>query len=292
MGKNSRRRKASPNRLPLFILGASLLLICVGCFMAMGSGCSEERGIITDNPTPGPSKPAGVKHYPGLETVNIPEELAAQTKEYLGFTISFNKDNKTPNYVAWELLAEETQGDNPRSNNFWTDPDLVGCPSTKDYTNSGFDRGHLCPAADQKWSQQAMSDCFVMGNICPQDHSLNTGAWNTLENKERQWAVRDSAIMIVAGPIYSDSDKQRIGNAGVRVPGAFFKVLAAPYLDQPRGIAFVYPNMKASGNMENYAMSIDELEKITGFDFFPALPDNVEKQVESAFSFKEWNSTK
>lgn len=278
----------------LLILGASILLIGAGSFMALSSGCSEERGIITDtpSPTPAPGKPSGIKHYPGLETVNIPENLAAQTKEYLGFTISFNKENKTPNYVAWELLAEETKGDNPRSNNFWSDPDLEGCPTTKDYTNSGFDRGHLCPAADQKWSQQAMSDCFVMGNICPQDHSLNTGAWNTLENKERQWAVRDSAIMIVAGPIYSASDTQRIGNAGVRVPGAFFKVLAAPYLDEPRGIAFVYPNMKASGNMENYAMSIDELEKITGFDFFPALPDDVEKKIESAYSFKEWNSSK
>ncbi|MDE6007782.1 MAG: DNA/RNA non-specific endonuclease [Muribaculaceae bacterium] len=295
MGKRSRKKSNSLGGWPILILGVCALLIGVGCFMALGSGCSEQRGIIADEPSPLPGNPAGtsgVKHYPGLETVNLPEKLPSQVKEYIGFTISFNKENKTPNYVAWELLAEETQGDSQRSNNFWTDSDLEGCPSTKDYTGSGFDRGHLCPAADQKWSQQAMSDCFVMGNICPQDHSLNTGAWNTLENKERQWAQRDSAIMIVAGPIYTDSDKQRIGNAGVRVPGAFFKVFAAPYLDEPRGIAFVYPNMKASGNMENYAMSIDELEKITGYDFFPALPDKIEDKIESAYSFREWNSSK
>lgn len=95
--------------------------------------------------------------------------------------------------------------------------------------------------------------------------------------------------MIVAGPLYTPADTKRIGHAGVRVPGAFFKVLLAPYLDEPRGIAFVYPNMTAPGNMQNYAMSIDELERITGYDFFPALPDDVEEKVEATFSFKEWN---
>ena len=265
------------------------MLIAAGCFMAMGSGCSESEPVEPGKPSNSSSKP---KHYPGLETVNIPGNLPSQVKEYLGFTLSFNKENKTPNYVAWELLNEETQGDEGRSNNFWTDEDLEGCPTTKDYTGSGFDRGHLCPAADQKWNPQAMSDCFVMANICPQDHALNAGAWATLENKERQWAQRDSALMIIAGPIYTDSDTQRIGAAKVRVPSAFFKVLAAPYLDEPRGIAFVYPNMKSPGNMENYAMSIDELERLTGFDFLPALPDDVENKVESTFSFKEWNRSK
>lgn len=234
----------------------------------------------------------GVTHYPGLETVSLPDGLAAQMKEYIGFTISFNKDNSTPNYVAWELLGEETSGEQSRSNKFWTDSEIDGCPTTKDYSNSGYDRGHMCPAADQKWSREAMEDCFVMANICPQLHALNAGAWATLENKERQWAQRDSAIMIIAGPIYDKTDTKRIGEAGVRVPGAFFKVLAAPYADRPRGIAFVYPNMTAPGNMQDYAMSIDDLEKITGYDFFQSLPDDVEESVERSFSFKDWNSTK
>ncbi|MDE6298027.1 MAG: DNA/RNA non-specific endonuclease, partial [Muribaculaceae bacterium] len=201
MARNQHNRSTkgrSVNRLPLIILAASIILICVGSFMALGSGCSDTK---TEEPDSGVSSPsAHKKHYPGLETVNLPDGLAEQTKEYIGFTISFNKDNKTPNYVAWELLDEETAGESERSNNFWQDPDLEGCPTTYDYTNSGFDRGHMCPAADQKWSAKAMSDCFVMGNICPQNHSLNSGAWNTLENNERQWAKRDSAIMIIAGP--------------------------------------------------------------------------------------------
>ena len=224
-----------------------------------------------------------------LMDVAIPSSLPSQIKDYEGFRVSFNKDNHTPNWVAWELTAGETQGDIPRAKNFWHDKDIKGCPVPADYKNSGYDRGHLCPAADQKWSAKAMSDCFVFANMCPQDNKLNTGAWNTLEAKERVWAQRDSAILIVAGPIYDKSDKKRIGETGVRVPGAFFKVIAAPYLDSPRGIAFIYPNMAAPGNMANYVATIDEVEALTGFDFFAALPDNIENQIESKSSFKEWN---
>lgn len=258
------------------------------CSETTASVPSDEPEIPVVNVDPSNRK----SHYPGLETVTLPENLASQIKEYIGFTISFNKDTRTPNYVAWELLGTETTGEHQRTDKFWTDPDLVGCPSTKDYTNSGYDRGHMCPAADQKWSAQAMEDCFVMANICPQLHSLNAGAWATLESKERQWAARDSAVMIISGPIYNEQDIKRIGSAGVKVPGAFFKVLAAPYLDEPRGIAFVYPNMDSPGNMQDYAMSIRDLEKILKYDFFPALPDDVEDLIETKYSFKEWNNSK
>ena len=134
-----------------------------------------------------------------------------------------------------------------------------------------------------------MHDCFVMTNMAPQDPSLNSGAWRTLETKERLWAKRDSAIVIVAGPIYTDSDRKRIGDSGVRVPSAFFKVLLAPYTEYPRAIGFVYPNMHSPGNMADYSMSVDEVEKITGLDFFYNLPDDIEEKVERSASFKEWN---
>lgn len=227
-------------------------------------------------------------HYDGLENVAVPSGLTSQIKEYTGFTLSFNKDNRTPNYVAWELLGTEVSTEVSRTDNFWQDPDIDGCTKHSDYTRSGYDRGHMCPAADQKWSVQAMNDCFVMANMCPQLHDLNAGAWEKLEEKERAWAQRDSAVMIIAGPIYTEDDTY-IESSKVRVPGAFFKVLIAPYLDEPRGIAFVYPHMNCPGNMQDYATTIDEVEKITGFDFFPALPDDIEAKVESTYSFTDWN---
>ncbi|MBD5340789.1 MAG: DNA/RNA non-specific endonuclease [Bacteroides sp.] len=263
-----------------------LLVFCVGlvCFGAY-SLCSTKHEPEVSTAAAADQK---APHIAGLDRVKALPSVESQECEYEGFRLSFNKHNRTPNWVAWELLGSETYGESSRSNKFWQDPDVEGCPTTNDYRNSGYDRGHMCPAADQKWSQKAMEDCFVMANMCPQDHALNAGAWNTLEGRERDWARRDSALVIVAGPIYSAEDRQTIGG-GVLVPGAFFKVILAPYLEQPRAIAFVYPNMSAPGNMQNYVVTVDEVEKLTGLDFFSALPDDIENEVESKSSFREWN---
>lgn len=228
-------------------------------------------------------------HITDAEHARMLEGTPEEILDYEGFRLSFNSDNKTPNWVAWELLGTETEGEVSRQNTFWKDESVQNCPITADYSHSGYDRGHMCPAADQKWSEKAMNDCFVMTNICPQDHKLNSGAWNTLEKKERLWAKRDSALIIIAGPIYTPSDKNRIGKAKVRVPSAFFKVIIAPYLDNPRGIGFIYPNMSSPGNMRNYSMSIDEVERITGIDFFCNLSDSLQNILESTASFTEWD---
>ncbi|MDE6017214.1 MAG: DNA/RNA non-specific endonuclease [Muribaculaceae bacterium] len=225
-----------------------------------------------------------------LDKVTKSKDVPSVVKEYEGFTVDFNQENKTPNYVAWILQGQETEGATARSNKFWTDSELKGCPDTRDYSRSGYDRGHMCPAGEQKWSDEAMHHSFVMANICPQSHELNTGAWKTLEDKERIWAKRDSVVVIVAGPIYEASDKKTIGTNKVRVPSAFFKVLLAPYADPMRAIGFVYPNMKCEGNMASYAVTVDDVEKMTGMDFFSALPDDIENDIESVVSFQDWNS--
>lgn len=271
------------------------LVAAAAIVMAIGMNRREkaERNEETRE-TVAPAKPAPAQDndnnavYRDLDLVRGSSSKAIR-KDYTGFRLAFNPDNRTPEWVAWELLGAETDGPASRSDNFWQDQDVENCPTTGDYARSGYDRGHLCPAADQKWSTEAMNDCFVMTNICPQDHSLNSGAWNTLENKERNWAARDSAIVIVAGPIYEPTDTKRIGRTGVRVPSAFYKVLLAPYVQQPRSIAFIYPNMSSPGSMENYVTTVDEVEKLTGLDFFYNLPDSIEDKVEAVSSFRDWN---
>ncbi len=220
--------------------------------------------------------------------VAIPDALPSEIINYEGFTVNFNKENHTPNYCVWELTRDEADGRVSRKSNFMTDYDVEGCATTEDYVRSGYDRGHIVPAADQKWSDKAMEDCFYMTNICPQANKLNTGAWKTLEQWERKLAVNDSVLYIVAGPIYTPSDLERIGKTGVRVPSMFFKVLVAPEADPPRGIAFVYPNRHSPGNMRDYSCTIDKLEEMTGYDFFPDMSPELEKQIESVTSFREW----
>lgn len=220
--------------------------------------------------------------------VDLPDSIPSQIVNYTGFTVSFNRLNHTPNYSAWKLLGANTRGETKRSGGFHRDNKVRGCAKSSDYTRSGYDRGHLCPAADQKWSKEAMRDCFSMANICPQKRVLNGKAWQKLEELSRMWAERDSAIIIIAGPIYEQSDTLRIGESLVRVPSAYFKAIMAPFVKKPRAIAFVFPNELAAGDMYRYAVSIDELENITGFDFFNTLPDSIENELESDFQYLEW----
>lgn len=227
-----------------------------------------------------------------LGYVVMPDGTPEQYKEYTGFILSYNKDNHTPNYVSWELTLAETSGSADRNDyNFWVDTSISGCTST-DYgfsSHNTWERGHMCPAADQKWSSTAMKDCMVMTNMVPQHKNFNGKMWATLENKERTWAKRDRAIWIICGPIYYDTDTDYIGNAKARVPSGCFKVFLYYNGENSRAIAFAFPNQECGGNLQDYAMSVDELEDELGYDFFSALPDDVENAVESTFSFTDWN---
>ena len=221
--------------LVIALVAAAAIVMAVGMNRREKAEQSKEKQETVAEANSSAAQNNNNTAYRDLDLVRGSSSKAIR-KDYTGFRLAFNPDNRTPEWVAWELLGSETDGPASRSNSFWQDEDVENCPTTGDYARSGYDRGHLCPAADQKWSPEAMNDCFVMANMCPQDHSLNSGAWNTLENKERNWARRDSAIVIVAGPIYEKTDTKRIGQAGVRVPGAFYKVLLAPYVEEPRGI--------------------------------------------------------
>lgn len=227
-----------------------------------------------------------------LEKVEIPDEQPEIMAHYTGFTVSFNPSRHIPNYVVWELTGAEAAGELARKSKFFTDKDVLGCPSPDDYKNSGFDRGHMAPAGDMKWSEEAMADSHVMTNICPQDHSVNGGRWSTLEKKCRQWAARDSALVIVCGPVMTDEMPQTIGRSKVSVPRRFFKIVAAPYADPPRAIAFVVPNFYTADGLESMACSVDDVEALTGYDFFACLPDEIENRMESEANFRYWNRRK
>ena len=219
--------------------------------------------------------------------------LPQQLVDYPGMWISFNSYMHQPNWVSWELTAGEVEGEEPRYDRFYCDENVEGCPETYDYKYSGFDRGHMCPAGDMKWSEASMIASFSLANICPQAKSLNTGAWKKLEEKCRKWASIDGSIIIVCGPILTDTDiREFIGDSRVAVPKRFFKVILSPTANPVRGIGFIMPNDKVVGGMQASAVSIDEVEKHTGHDFFSALPDDVEAEVERQCDFHYWSTLK
>jgi len=227
-----------------------------------------------------------------LQQVVIPDETPEIMVEYTGFTVSFNPVHHQPNYVVWELTGSEAEGDVPRNSNFRPDCDVLGCATLDDYRYSGYDRGHMAPAADMKWSAQAMADCHYLTNICPQDHNINGGRWSTLEKLSRQWADRDSSVIIICGPVLSDELISYIGDSQVSVPERFFKVIMSPFIDPPKAIGFIVPNHRTDDGIEAMAVSVNQVEEITGFDFFSSLPDDVEDVMEEKSNFREWNKRK
>lgn len=231
----------------------------------------------------------GLPTAEALYEVKMPEGTPHQLVTNKGMTLSFNERTHNPNYVAWELTRDEVGGLEERRSAFTHDDRVNGCAYTEDYRRSGFDRGHMMPAADAKSDPEMMEQTFMLTNICPQRHSLNGGSWKKLEEKCRLRVQRDSAIIIIAGPVPGDRITQYIGETGVAVPQRFFKVILAPYISTPYAIGFVMPNDRVPGGMQATAMSIDDVERITGYDFFSALPDSLEEALESYFSFNRFS---
>lgn len=223
-----------------------------------------------------------------LSDVRLPSGISQQKAVYTGYTASFNPSLRIPNFVVYELTGTEAEGTGERARHFLQDTAIENCPEPSDYTKSGFDRGHMAPAADMKWSGQAMRESFYMTNICPQNHALNSGGWKRLEEKVRDWAIRDSALVVITGPIVQSRPKRL--DSGVAIPDGFFKVLLAPYATPMRGIAFIYKNEGGQKKIEMQAVSIDSVEAATGFDFFHALPDEIENRIEKSYSYQEWNN--
>ena len=220
-----------------------------------------------------------------IQQMEIPVMSAKKQGQVIhrtGYTLAYDAKTRTPQWVAWELTKKETQGTEERSNDFQPDPDVKGAKVvTKDYSHSGYDRGHMAPAADMKWSKKAMKESFYMSNICPQDHNLNTSDWGELENKSRQWARRFGKVYIVCGPIYNGKRNEYIGDHRVKVPDAFFKVVLINEKKKQCAMGFYFENEAGERKLQEYLVPVDRLEQLTGMDFFSALPDNLEDRLEA-----------
>ena len=215
----------------------------------------------------------------GMRLPKYETSRGGQVIVHTGYTVKYDADYKTPQWVAWSLTAEQAEGTVPREKNFYPDPDVRGAKAyPKDYANSGYDRGHMAPAGDMKWSETAMKESFYMSNMCPQNRNLNRGDWKELEELERDWAVSHGVVNIAAGPIYYNVTPTRIGNNKVAVPDAFFKVILVDYPDAPKAYGFIFKNEAGSRPLSTYQLTVNEVEKVTGMDFFPGLSEKVESQ--------------
>lgn len=204
------------------------------------------------------------------------------------YSLSFNKTNEEPNWVYYVLTDSMVINSGQERSNKFEEDKMVDGGSAKpsDYTKSGYDRGHLCPAGDMAFNPVAMNESFLMSNITPQTPDFNRGIWKSLESDVRSWALKEHKLIIVTGPVFKDN-KGTIGRDKVVVPGYFFKLIYDA-TGSPRLIAFLIPNEKTNRPLTDFAVTTDEVEKLTGYDFFSQLPDDQELKLESHVELAGW----
>lgn len=262
--------------LKFCLWGANIALVCFLLYK-----------IIVNNSGTQQLVPMSAQERDSLMTVGVPQGMCDTLVKYAAFDVHFNSGRGIANCAAYELTIGELNGTAERSNEFLTDSGVKGCPSPQDYAGSGMDRGHLVPAGDLKWNVKAMQQSFLMTNISPMHKALNEGGWAKLEEKVREWTARDSALLVFSGPVMTDKDST-LANGQVTVPSAYYKVIMAPCMKPTRAIAFIYPNGHSGGRLEQYAVSIDEVERRTGLDFFPTLPAEEQQRLESPVNLDAW----
>lgn len=227
------------------------------------------------------------------EIAKIQDDRPCQIIVHEGYTIGYNTQWCIPNWVAYEITSKEAQGQVPRKGHdfFTTDPMAQGpVVSYYDYSGSGYDRGHMAPAGDMKWSVKAMEESFYMSNMCPQNGNLNGGDWRILEEKVRTWAIQYGSLYVVCGPIVSDTSAT-IADGKIVVPDSFYKVIIRKTKEGAEAIGFIYKNEAGHHPMSSCAMSVDSVERVTNIDFFSTLSDNVETKAEGTATLHSWGIT-
>ncbi len=220
--------------------------------------------------------------------------LPAYTSEddiirHTAYTLKYREKYEQAEWVAYKLTAVRVKGSYKRTNDFRPDP-MVKTASAEpsDYENSGYDKGHLAPAGDMRWSAIAMAESFYMSNMSPQKPGFNRGIWKRLKKKVRTWATDNEEIYIVTGPVLSDN-LSTIGSNKVAVPKYYYKVILDFKEPELKGIGFVLPNQSPKQPLTTYAKTIDSVEALTGIDFFPAIPDSLEDAIESSIQINKWS---
>lgn len=224
----------------------------------------------------------------------IGKGIPSQFLKRVSYKTSYNKETRTPNWVGWVLTSEHTDGEYGRKgHSFIEDLDVPlprAIPADIRESECGYQRGHMCPAGDNKWSYKAQRDAFLMTNICPQNGNLNQHDWKYLEEACREWAKKYGQIYIVAGPIFYSNRYKTVGERQIAVPDAFYKVVLriGQSPEETKAIGFIYSNQTGHHDMKYYVHTVDEVEKITGLDFFYQLDDDVENIIERECSLSNW----
>jgi endonuclease G len=276
------------------------ILVLVLLFVAQKYGSlltsPKEEGTVTSSIVEGGSVSVAQnskdESNPNNIILPITGEIEGVFIEHEGFSLLYDTKTMCPRWVAWELTAAETRGKVTRQGVDFKEDESVPKQyqvASWDYNGGQYGRGHMCPAGDMKWSQQAMQDCHYMTNICPQNAELNKTWWEHLERACRGWARQDGSVQIVCGPVFSENPKHFGKKHRMAVPKGFYKVVLSLKKGREKAIGFYYTNDDAIQPMEDAVRSVDDIERMTGIDFFSSLPDEQEDKLEAMTDLRAWD---
>ncbi|MBA6155984.1 DNA/RNA non-specific endonuclease [Tenacibaculum sp. S7007] len=231
-----------------------------------------------------------IKHTNNPESFNyLPTSTTGAVVKHNGYQLSYNEQHEQAEWVAYTLDKNDIIYTKHKRPFFISDPKVkTKSADWRNYKNSGYDKGHLCPAGDKRYSKKAHDETFYTSNISPQKHDFNAGIWNKLEQKTRYWAKKYNHLYVVTGGILEPNLKT-IGRDKVSVPKYFYKILLDYTQPEIKAIAFLVPHKESNKPLYYFVVSIDDIEQKTGIDFFPDLPDTIETKLESSTSYKNWS---
>lgn len=269
------------------------LVLCIGVIVAYFVNGNKSEEVAEKKPAevliPKLDKDTISQNTQLAQEKYLPTSTTNQLVVHQNYVLSYNEKYEQAEWVFYEAKDFENKKSNFKRPYFIQDPKVkTGSADWKNYKNSGYDKGHLCPAGDMKFSKDAFEDTFYTSNISPQKKEFNAGVWNRLEQKIRYWADKYDGIYVVTGGILSDGLKT-IGNEKVAVPNYFYKVLLDVDKGQYRMIGFLVPHENSQKPLYEFVVSVDEIEKKTGIDFFPILPDLIENKLEKSSDYKAWS---
>jgi endonuclease G len=261
-----------------FFLNGFIVLGCLSCQLKNDQTFSKSDSITV---------PITDESSVSSDFSFLPTSTTNAIYSHQGYTFSYSEAHEQSEWVAYDLEDGKWKYSQLERPLFEQDP-LVKTESAhwRNYKKSGYTKGHLCPAGDRKKSQELFDETFFTSNASPQLYDFNAGVWNRLENKVRYWAGKYEGIYVVTGGVLTD-DLETIGTEEVAVPEYFYKVLLTK--DKTRMIAFLVPHEKSNQPLYDFVISVDELEKKTGIDFFPKLDDASENKLEASKDYKGWS---
>lgn len=240
---------------------------------------TEEKALVVEQ---------GTKTKALTNNFFLPTSTTGDIVYHNGYSLSYNEAHEQAEWVAYELKENQLVNSNFKRPYFEIDEAVkTGAAHWRNYKNSNFDRGHLCPAADREFNYDLYIETFLTSNISPQEHEFNSGIWNRLEQKVRYWAARYHNVYVITGGVLKGNLKT-IGAEDVSVPNQFYKIVMDYNNGNPKAIAFLMPHENSNEPLYNYVVSIDTIEKLTGIDFFPKLDDTIENKLEASANYKNW----